>query len=119
MVTSPNVQAILSGDANQKAAIINHILGEIHSVLAGDEDISKLVRYKVKERGENDRTRLGKILDFVGPDEDTLHLLSTKISAWTTDPAAFWMRPVPCFLGQIAAPAQIVGCYIQSKRDDA
>jgi hypothetical protein len=40
-------------------------------------------------------------------------------SAWATDPAAFWTRPVPCFLGQTAAQAQIVGCYIQSKRDDA
>ncbi|KIW58025.1 hypothetical protein PV05_02577 [Exophiala xenobiotica] len=119
MATSPNVQAILSGDANEKAAIINHILGEIHSVLAEDEDISKLVRYKVKERGENDRTRLAKIFEFMGPDDDTLNLLNSNISAWTTDPAAFWMRPAPCFLGHIAAQAQIVGCYIQSERDDA
>lgn len=55
----------------------------------------------------------------MGPDDDTLNLLNSNISAWTTDPAAFWMRPAPCFLGHIAAQAQIVGCYIQSERDDA
>lgn len=88
-------------------------------MLAEDEGISKLVRYKVKKRGENDRTRLAKIFEFMGPDDDTLNLLNSNISAWTTDPAAFWMRPAPCFLGHIAAQAQIVGCYIQSERDDA
>ena len=50
-------------------------------MLAEDEGISKLVRYKVKERGENDRTRLAKIFEFMGPDDDTLNLLNSNISA--------------------------------------
>jgi hypothetical protein len=95
------------------------LLGEIHDLLAKDEDVSKRVRYHIKERGEKDRNRLVKIFDFQQPDHDTLNLLSQNFDSWTAYPESFWVRPATYSLGSIAPQAQIVGCYIQTKRDDA
>ena len=75
--------------------------------------------YQLKERGENDRIRLAKIFKFQRPDDDTLNVLSNNFNTWTSYPESFWMRPMPSALGSIAAEAQIVGCFIQTKRDDA
>lgn len=103
----------------QKAARINYFLGQIHDLLAEDENISKQVRYHIKERGENDRNRLAKILDFQEVDQDTLTVLGQNFDHWKEDPGSFWIRPMSCSLGIIAPQAQIVGCYIQTRRDDA
>ena len=102
----------------QKAARINHVLGKIHDLLAKDEDVSQRVRYQIKERGENDRIRLAKIFDFKDTDHDTLNVLGQNFDNWREYPENFWMRPMPYGLGPIEPQAEIVGCYIQTKRDD-
>jgi hypothetical protein len=77
------------------------------------------VRYHIKERGENDRNRLAKIYDFQGTDQDTLTVLHEHSNTWKEAPESFWIRPMPYSLGPIAPQAQVVSCYIQTKRDDA
>ena len=103
----------------QKAARINYFLGKVHDLLARDEDISKQVKYYIKERGENDRNRFAKILDFQEVDQDTLTVLGQNYDNWKEDPESFWIRPKAYRLGLIAPQAQVVGCYIQTRRDDA
>lgn len=104
---------------SQRAARINSVLREIHSVLLNDEDVSKKVVFSVKERGENDRNRLAKLFLFEGPDPDTKTILQENLDSWRSDPASIWTQPVPAALGSLQAEAGIVGCYIQTKRGDA
>jgi len=94
-------------------------LKEIHEVLSNDGDVSKKVKYHVKERGENDRNRLAKLFQFKGPDQDTQVILRNNFEAWKSCPESFWIGPVPAAVGTFIAEAEIVGSYIQTKRGDA
>ncbi|KIX09314.1 uncharacterized protein Z518_00393 [Rhinocladiella mackenziei CBS 650.93] len=100
-----------AGSSEEKAARINQVLGEIHDVLTRDEDVSKRVRYHVKERGENDRIRLAKIFAFKEPDRDTMTVLNQNFASWEASPHTFWTRPavpMPCPFTSIALQSRIV-----------
>ena len=87
--------------------------------LSENKDISKKVKYSIKERGQDDRARLAKIFLFKGPDHDTQVVLHSNVARWKMFPDDIWIRPLPAALGSINAEAQIVGCYIMAIRDDA
>ena len=78
------------------------------------------MRYNVKEQGENERNRLARILDFQGPDHDTLMVLDRNFDNWSACPESFWIRPAHHDdLNSIQPQAHIVGLYIQTQCDDA
>ena len=81
-----------------------------------------MVDYTVKERGQQDKARFQKLLNFQGPDHDTLSLLEERAADWSLHPLSFWERPLGgASDAQISLnpQAQIVSCYLQSNRDDA
>jgi hypothetical protein len=56
------------------------------------------------------------VLQYQGPDEETLSVLRSSHSLWLQDPSSFWMWPATC----LADPqAQIVDYYLRTKIDNA
>jgi hypothetical protein len=98
---------------------INLALKEIRDVLTAEDAISKQVKYQIKERGENDRRRLTRLFNFSGPDDDTRSVLWNNATEWLQCPGRFWSHPKYANLGTVPIEAQVVGSYIQTKRDDA
>jgi len=105
------------------AARLTAVLGEAQQLLSKDEQLSKLVQYRVKERGANEKARLQKVLQYQGPDPDTIAVLRDHHDQWLFDPAQFWVRPLPVVansMGHSIGPQEnILICYLQTMRDDA
>jgi hypothetical protein len=107
-----------AADGYEDAACLSAILHEIQQVLSQDDGLSKKVKYSIKQRGQADLDRLAKISQYRGPDSDTVSFLNQHGPPWLQDPSTFWMRPVAPSLSLLSPQAQIVGCYIQTRRDD-
>lgn len=91
----------------------------MHQVLANDKELAKMVKYRVDERGHKEKNRLARVLQFRGPDKDTIDVLRNNHQQWLQDPSMFWRRP-PLLLTDSSDPqAQIIGPYLQTSRDDA
>ena len=103
----------------QVAARLTSVLVKIQQLLSNDERLSKMVQYQVKERGANDKSRLEKVLQFQGPDPDTLALLRDHHEGWLQNPASFWVRPLPLMVDPTNAQEEILCCYLQTMLDDA
>ena len=78
-----------------------------------------MVKYQIKERGANDQSRFNKVLQFQGPDSDTLAILHDNHNEWLQNPASFWIRPLPAIFGQLDPQQNILCCYLQTVVDDA
>ena len=103
----------------QVAARLTSVLAEVQQLLSNDEKLSKMVHYRVKERGANDKSRAEKVLRFQGPDPDTLALLRDHHDGRLEHPASFWMRPLPLMINATDAQEEILCCYLQTMLDDA
>ncbi|KKY27258.1 hypothetical protein UCRPC4_g01159 [Phaeomoniella chlamydospora] len=110
---------VLTDDREELAARLSPLLKEIHGLMSCDNELSKMVGYSVKERNENDKKRLAKLLDYKGPDDDTLAVLEKHRDQWLRDPYSFWIRPSPRVIESLNPEVYIVGCYLQTHRDDA
>jgi hypothetical protein len=98
---------------------LSNVLRQIQDILAGDDRLSKMVRYSIKERGQNEKLRLLKLYQYRGPDEETIHVLGQRREEWMRDPARFWTLPLPPDINLLNARAQIVRCFLRAKGDDA
>jgi hypothetical protein len=103
----------------QVAARLTSVLVEIQQLLSNDKKLSKIVKYQVKKRGANDKSRVEKVLRYQGPDPDTLALLRDHHDGWLQSPASFWVRPLPLMVNPTDAQEEILCCYLQTIRDDA
>lgn len=108
-----------SHHVEQVAARLTSVLVEIQQLLSNDDKLSKMVQYRVKKRGANDKARVEKVLQFQGTDPDTLALLRGHHDGWLQDPASFWIRPEPLMIDPTNAQEEILCCYLQTIRDDA
>ncbi len=78
-----------------------------------------LVKYKVMEKGQNERARFAKLLSYQGPDEVTIQLLHSQKLAWLQNPASFWIRSNPHSTTGMKQQAQIVSIYLEAESVDA
>jgi hypothetical protein len=78
-----------------------------------------MMKYSIHERGQNDKARLEKLFQFQGPDSATIKVLDRHNEEWLTNPACFWTLPSPLNLNLLDPQAQIVGCYLRAKDEDA
>ena len=89
--------------------------------LDNHQDVSKEVKFSVKEKDRGERRRLTKIFGLRGLDPETETLLRTNVTRWEAHPDDFWKCPSQ----SVASPAppqvapNIVGGYILARRDDA
>jgi len=119
MATSSTLSELGRGEREEVAARLTSVLAEIQLLLSNDEKLSKMVQYQVKERGANDKSRLEKVFQFQGTDPDTLALLRDYHEGWLQNPASFWVRPLPLFVGPTDVQEEILCSYLQTIRDDA
>jgi hypothetical protein len=103
----------------QVATRLTSVLVEIQQLLSNDEKLSKMVQYRVKKRGANDESRVEKVMQFQGPDPDTVELLRDHHDGWLQNPASFWVRPLPLMITPTDAQEEILSCYLQTTLDDA
>src|SRR5271170_1698652 len=94
----------------QVADRLTFVLVEIQQLLSNDKKLSKIVKYQVKKRGANDKSRVEKVLRFRGPDPDTLALLRDHHDGWLQNPASFWVRPWPLMVNPTNAQEDILCC---------
>ena len=93
-------------------------LTNIYQMLSNDDELSKLVPFRVQPKGQNDKSRLALLMQYQGPDEDTLSLLRDKHDSWLDNPSSFW-TPAPVLAGASDPQAEIVNYYLQNDRDTA
>ncbi|KAK5030185.1 hypothetical protein LTR13_008203 [Exophiala sideris] len=103
----------------EDASRIDEILSQIHQKLNSSEQLSAAVKYKLTEKGQNERSRFSKLLNYEGPEEATLELLRREKERWFNRPATFWLKGVPTFPSLHERQAHIVGIYLQAERVDA
>jgi hypothetical protein len=77
-----------------------------------------MVPYRVTEKGQNEKTRLSKLLQFKGPDSDTTELLNDRYIPWLMDPSSFWTGSLLPEINLLKPQAHIVSRLLQAKRDD-
>ena len=98
---------------------LTSVLAKIHQVLSNDEELAKLVKYRVQERGHNEKNRLARVLQFRGPDNDTIEVLHNNRQQWLQDPSMFWGRPSLLLVDSSDAQARILAPFLQTIRDHA
>jgi hypothetical protein len=101
------------------ATQLTSVLGKIHQVLSNDEELAKMVKYRVQERGHNEKNRLARVLQFQGPDDDTIEVLRNNHQQWLQDPSMFWRRPSLLPVDPSDAQARIIAPFLQTIRDHA
>lgn len=103
----------------EDAPFLSSILCEIRDIISENDNLSKNIRYSITERGQKEKDRLRKLLDYPGPDGQTLNVLEQHNEEWMKDPSHFWILPLPQNLHSLNPRTQIVGCFLEAKDDDA
>ena len=91
----------------------------IDQMLSNDNELSKLVPFRVQPKGKYDKARLELLMQYQGPDEDTLSLLRDNHHRWLQNPSSFWICPELVMAGVSDPQAEIVSRYLQHDRDNA
>ncbi|KAF2719591.1 hypothetical protein K431DRAFT_305034 [Polychaeton citri CBS 116435] len=74
--------------------------------------------HTIKERNANDTKRYDKLLQYSGPDQESLEYLASNYQQWIEDPKTFWAHQTPTVQGVTEAHARITNTYIGAKRTD-
>jgi hypothetical protein len=69
-------------------------LQKYQKMLSADQELAKLVPYRVVRKGANERARVAKALQSKIC-EDTVAALHDNHQRWMQDPSAFWTGPLP------------------------
>jgi hypothetical protein len=93
---------------------VTFLLEYIQQVLQNDVELSKMVRFRIQEKGSNDKSRLAKLQEYEGPDPDTMKVLRHNYHRWFQDPSTFWMPPSLAWTESTNPQAQIVDGYLQA-----
>jgi hypothetical protein len=88
-------------------------------LLLSDDDLSKLVDYRVQEKGQGDKARLEKIFQYKAVDKETQDLLRENSKQWKEDPSIFWDHNLPTVPNSLDPQGQMVHRYLQSHGDTA
>ena len=100
-------------------------MAELKRLQSLNTELFKQLDNKVVEQNENkDHARFLNLLNINGPDPETMTLLGEQANNWLANPLAFWNGPMRNVLTagsspQLSSQAQIVGCYIQARSDNA
>lgn len=103
----------------QDALILDSILKDVSDITHEHKSLAKAMKFRVMQKGQNERARLDKLLSFNGPEADLWQLLEDYHQIWLNNPSCFWVRPLPPSLGGYCPETQIVGFYLQIEFDDA
>ena len=88
-------------------------------MLLHDDELWKLVHYRVEKKGQREKARLDRLFQYDKIDKDTKEILGENHCYWMEHPSAFWNRPSPLVMNSFDPQIQIVGRYLQTHRDNA
>ncbi|KAK5217810.1 hypothetical protein LTR72_009473 [Exophiala xenobiotica] len=71
-------EEVFQGDLEQTASRINSVLNDIRRAMESDARLGALVKYQLKEKGQNEQLRFAKLLKYEGPDAMTIQLLRSQ-----------------------------------------
>src|SRR6266536_6546662 len=97
---------------------VTSMLAHIQQILSNDVELSRMVRYRVQEKGCNERSRLAKVQEYKGPDPDTMKILSINHHIWLQNPSAFWACSLPVVTHSTNSQVEIVDRYLQVNLSD-
>ncbi|KAJ9494700.1 hypothetical protein H2202_009776 [Exophiala xenobiotica] len=113
-------EEVFQGDLEQTASRINSVLNDIRRAMESDARLGALVKYQLKEKGQNEQLRFAKLLKYEGPDAMTIQLLRSQQGEWVRDPYTFWSRGASPDISVLQQQqAHIIGIYLQAKCVDA
>lgn len=95
------------------------ILLELFELKQQRPSLFKRAPYVIKERAANDKARFQRLLDFQGPDKDTLKLLQANGDKWIANPSKLLDSPAALGSAGLQPQARIVMCYQSTVRSDA
>ena len=95
------------------------MLRDIQELLMNDNQLSQKVMFNVRPKGDQDKIRLAKLLDFQGPDLETVKLLEDHCNLWLQNPRSIWERPSSLNLIHLDPQTQVVGYFLQTLHGDA
>jgi hypothetical protein len=99
------------------AADVTSNLQKYAQMLSTNQELAKLVPFRVVRRGANERARVTKALQS-NICEDTVAVLHDNHQRWIQDPAAFWTGPSPCSVDSPDPHVQIVARSLQATSDN-
>ncbi|KAK5949269.1 hypothetical protein OHC33_009622 [Knufia fluminis] len=114
-----DIYRLMVDDDIKDSACVNTLLRDIHSILKEREQLASHVDFDLNQKGAKDQKRWAKLLNYSGPDRDTLVLLAEHAEQWLREPSTFWTWPRPPNLSTLPAPAQIIGCFLETESDSA
>jgi hypothetical protein len=94
-------------------------LADYEQKLSNNLELAKMVPFRVKAKGANDKARLAKVLQHETMCKDTVEVLRDNHQQWLDDPSIFWTRPSPVFANSTDPQVQIVGRFLQTNHADA
>ena len=100
-------------------------MAELKRLQSQNAELFSLLDNKlVKQNNEKDHARFLNLLKVNGPDPETMTLMTQQAGDWAINPLTFWGRPmlnVSNFghVPHLSSQAQMVGCYMQARRDNA
>ena len=113
-----NMTVSLLTVATQDAAITNNALHQIREAIAeGDGALAKMLDCYIKDKGENDKTRLDKLEFCYALDQKTLSLLGEQQQEWQRYPSFFYNRPKSMLCASVDPLAQLLSDYLEPEQD--
>lgn len=103
----------------QDAACITAILCEIQYIFSQNDGLSKKVKFNIKERGHAELVASSKILQYEGPDSETMLTLNQHSEQWFKDPSSFWKQPVGSRLNHLGPQAETAAYFLHNDEADA
>lgn len=100
-------------------------MAELKRLQSQNAELFSLLDNKVvKQNNEKDHARFLNLLNVKGPDPETMTLMTQQADDWTVNPLTFWNRPMLDMsrfrhVPHLSSQAQLVGCYMQARRDNA
>ena len=95
-----------------------NILESVRTVLQSDKELRTIVPLTVSSKNHRSENSYQGLLQYGGPEEETINELAMNHQWWSVDPASFWHAQLGPDLSRLGPEAQIVGCYILRDRSD-
>jgi hypothetical protein len=94
-------------------------LAQYQQMFLADKELSKLVPFQIREKGQDDKARVEIVMQHEGTDAETIEILRLNHNRWLQDPSSFWICPPMMQTGHYDPQAQIVSRYLQTNSDNA
>lgn len=108
-----------ASDHEKDSSLINDLLVQVHNILDERKVLANHIGYDLNEKGLRDKKRWDRMLNYTGPDDYTIQLLTERADTWLQNPSTFWNRQEPRDISSHPPAAQIISCFLRTESDQA